>query len=117
MIVFDDADIASVVSGVRTFGYYNAGQDCTAACRIYAGAKVYERVVADLAAAAAKDAVAEIERAGGVEVVHGAYFDTLTTRVPGRAAEVVEAARERGVNLRLVDADRVGIACDETTTR
>jgi aminobutyraldehyde dehydrogenase len=51
VIVFDDADIESVVSGVRTFGYYNAGQDCTAACRIYAGAKVYERLVADLAAA------------------------------------------------------------------
>jgi acyl-CoA reductase-like NAD-dependent aldehyde dehydrogenase len=26
-----------VVNGLRTFGYYNAGQDCTAACRIYAG--------------------------------------------------------------------------------
>ena len=33
VIVFDDADIDAVVSGVRTFGYYNAGQDCTAACR------------------------------------------------------------------------------------
>ena len=36
VIVFDDADIEAVVEGVRTFGYYNAGQDCTAACRIYA---------------------------------------------------------------------------------
>ena len=35
-IVFDDADIAEVVEGLRAFGYYNAGQDCTAACRIYA---------------------------------------------------------------------------------
>ncbi|GHG77909.1 aminomethyl-transferring glycine dehydrogenase [Streptomyces griseocarneus] len=61
--------------------------------------------------------LAEGLRAGGVEVVHGSYFDTLTARVPGRAAEVVEAARERGVNLRLTDADHVGIACDETTTR
>jgi aminobutyraldehyde dehydrogenase len=51
VIVFDDADVASVVSGVRTFGYYNAGQDCTAACRIYAGAKVYDRLVADLSSA------------------------------------------------------------------
>jgi aminobutyraldehyde dehydrogenase len=51
VIVFDDADIASVVEGVRTFGYYNAGQDCTAACRIYAGAKVYDRLVADLSSA------------------------------------------------------------------
>ncbi|PSJ28051.1 glycine dehydrogenase (aminomethyl-transferring) [Streptosporangium nondiastaticum] len=61
--------------------------------------------------------LAEGLRAGGVELVQGAYFDTLTARVPGRAAEVVEAARERGVNLRLTDADHVGIACDETTTR
>jgi aminobutyraldehyde dehydrogenase len=51
VIVFDDADIQSVVDGVRTFGYYNAGQDCTAACRIYAGAKVYDRLVADLSSA------------------------------------------------------------------
>ncbi|WP_030019933.1 aminomethyl-transferring glycine dehydrogenase [Streptomyces monomycini] len=56
-------------------------------------------------------------RAGGVEVVHGGYFDTLTVRVPGRAAEAVAAAREAGVNLRLVDADLVGVACDETTGR
>ncbi|MFD5000316.1 aminomethyl-transferring glycine dehydrogenase [Streptomyces buecherae] len=61
--------------------------------------------------------LAEGLRAGGVEVVHEAYFDTLTARVPGRAAEVVTAAREAGVNLRLVDADLVGIACDETTGR
>jgi aminobutyraldehyde dehydrogenase len=52
VIVFDDADLESVVSGVRTFGFYNAGQDCTAACRIYAGAKIYDRLVADLSSAA-----------------------------------------------------------------
>ncbi|MEU7488905.1 aminomethyl-transferring glycine dehydrogenase [Streptomyces sp. NPDC042319] len=61
--------------------------------------------------------LAEGLRAGGVEVVHGTYFDTLTARVPGRAAEIVAAAREAGVNLRQVDADLVGIACDETTGR
>ncbi|GAA4657203.1 aminomethyl-transferring glycine dehydrogenase [Streptomyces youssoufiensis] len=61
--------------------------------------------------------LAEGLRAGGVEVVHETYFDTLTARVPGRAGEVVAAAREAGVNLRLVDADLVGIACDETTGR
>jgi aminobutyraldehyde dehydrogenase len=53
VIVLDDADLASVVEGVRTFGYYNAGQDCTAACRIYAGPKIYENLVADLTAAVA----------------------------------------------------------------
>ncbi|MFE5679969.1 aminomethyl-transferring glycine dehydrogenase [Streptomyces erythrochromogenes] len=56
-------------------------------------------------------------RAGGVETVHGSYFDTITVRVPGRAAEVVAAAREGGVNLHRIDADLVSISCDETTLR
>lgn len=51
VIVFDDADVDAVVEGVRVFGYANAGQDCTAACRIYAGAKVYDKLVADLSSA------------------------------------------------------------------
>ena len=51
VIVFDDADLADVVAGVRNFGYYNSGQDCTAACRVYAGPKIYERLVADLTSA------------------------------------------------------------------
>lgn len=61
--------------------------------------------------------LAEGLRAAGVAVEHGSYFDTLTVRVPGRGAEIVAAARKNGVNLRLVDADRVSIACDETTKR
>ncbi|MFI6225835.1 aminomethyl-transferring glycine dehydrogenase [Micromonospora echinospora] len=55
-------------------------------------------------------------RAGGVAVADVPFFDTVCAHVPGRAAQVVDAAAARGVNLRLVDADRVGIACDETTT-
>jgi glycine dehydrogenase len=55
-------------------------------------------------------------RAGGVRLSDDAFFDTVTVHVPGRAADVVAAAAERRVNLRLVDADRVGVACDETTT-
>ena len=51
VIVHDDADIDAVVAGIRAFGYYNAGQDCTAACRLYADAKIYDRLVADLSAA------------------------------------------------------------------
>ena len=52
VIVFDDADLGSVVAGIKAFGYYNAGQDCTAACRIYAGKKIYDNLVADLSSAA-----------------------------------------------------------------
>ena len=51
VIVFDDADIDAVVEGVKIFGYYNAGQDCTAACRVYASGKIYDRLVADLSSA------------------------------------------------------------------
>ncbi|MET8153112.1 aminomethyl-transferring glycine dehydrogenase [Actinoplanes sp. NPDC049668] len=61
-------------------------------------------------------AVAAGLAAAGVEVAHAAFFDTVTAVVPGRAAEVAEAAARGGVDLRLVDADRVSISCDETTT-
>jgi glycine dehydrogenase len=54
-------------------------------------------------------------RAAGVEVVHDAFFDTLTVRVPGRADEVLAAALDRGLNLRRVDDDTVGVSLDETT--
>jgi len=54
VIVFDDADLAAAVDGVKSFGYYNAGQDCTAACRVYAGSKIYDRFVADLTSAVSK---------------------------------------------------------------
>jgi aminobutyraldehyde dehydrogenase len=53
VIVFDDADLERVVAGLRAFSFYNAGQDCTAACRVYAGKKIYDNLVADLTAAAA----------------------------------------------------------------
>jgi aminobutyraldehyde dehydrogenase len=64
VIVFDDADLESVVSGVRTFGFYNAGQDCTAACRLYAGPKIFDRLVADLSAAASSIKVGRQEESG-----------------------------------------------------
>ncbi len=67
VIVFDDADLAAVVEGVRTFGFYNAGQDCTAACRIYAGKKIYEKLVAELSAAVASIKVGE-QKMVGVEM-------------------------------------------------
>ncbi len=55
-------------------------------------------------------------RGSGARVVNPHYFDTLTVAIGGQAAQVVRRAAELGVNLRLIDADHVGIACDETTT-
>jgi glycine dehydrogenase len=54
--------------------------------------------------------------AAGVEVVHERFFDTVLARVPGRAAAVAAAAKERGINIWLVDADLVSVSCDEATT-
>ena len=54
-------------------------------------------------------ALADALEAGGVDVVHPEFFDTVLARVPGRAAEVVAAAREAGVHLRHVDDDHVGV--------
>lgn len=48
VIIFDDADIDAAVAGIRTFGFYNAGQDCTAASRIYAQKGIYDEFVARL---------------------------------------------------------------------
>ena len=56
-------------------------------------------------------------RAGGVAVTDAPFFDTVTATVPGRALEIVTAARAAGINLRLVDPDTVSVACDEATRR
>ncbi len=55
-------------------------------------------------------------RSAGFELVNGTWFDTLTVRVPGQAAAVHRAARERRMNLREIDADTVGLTLDETST-
>ena len=53
----------------------------------------------------------------GLEVTSESCFDTLTLRVPGRAERLAADAAAQGINLRLVDADHLGIALDETTRR
>src|SRR5579863_2754926 len=67
VVVFDDADVEALVAGVRTFGFYNAGQDCTAACRLYVGRGIYERVVAELTSAVRTIKVG-LQEAPGVEM-------------------------------------------------
>ena len=48
VVVFDDADPAAVAEGVKVAGYWNSGQDCTAASRIVAGPRIYERLLEEL---------------------------------------------------------------------
>lgn len=49
VVVFDDADLEAAVEGIAAAGYFNAGQDCTAATRVIAGAGIYDDFVAALA--------------------------------------------------------------------
>jgi len=86
VIVFDDAGLESVVAGIRTFGFYNAGQDCTAACRIYAGPKIYERLVADLTSAVSTLKVG-LQTEDGVEM-----GPLISARQQERVAGFVERA-------------------------
>jgi len=48
VLVFDDADPEAVAEGIKIAGYWNSGQDCTAASRIVAGPKIYDRLLEEL---------------------------------------------------------------------
>jgi aminobutyraldehyde dehydrogenase len=80
VLVLDDADVEQVIAGIRAFGYYNAGQDCTAACRIYASERIYDNFVADLASAVGTIKIGTQDEAG-VEMgplVSAAHLDRVT---------------------------------------
>ncbi len=100
VIVFDDADIASAVEGIRTFGYYNAGQDCTAACRLYVQKGVYERFVADLATAVGSIKFGP-QRMEGVEM-----GPLISERQRSRVASFVERA-EQQAHIEIVTGGRM----------
>jgi len=53
----------------------------------------------------------------GVEVTDAPFFDTIRVRVPGQAGRLAAKARESRINLRVIDADHLGISLDETTRR
>lgn len=90
VIVFDDANLEQLVASVRTFGYYNAGQDCTAACRIYAGPRIYEKLVAELTAAVSSIKMGSQDEAG-VEL-----GPLISDRQRNRVASFVERAQMAG---------------------
>ena len=67
MIIFNDADIPNAIENLRAFGFYNAGQDCTAACRLYVEDKVYDKFVADYSSEVSKIKVGK-QKEDGVEM-------------------------------------------------
>ncbi|QQZ38221.1 gamma-aminobutyraldehyde dehydrogenase [Pseudomonas sp. SK2] len=88
VIIFDDADIDAAVEGIRTFGFYNAGQDCTAACRIYAQKGIYAKFVQKLG-----EAVASI-RYGEQDDPDTELGPLITQQHLERVAGFVERARQ-----------------------
>jgi aminobutyraldehyde dehydrogenase len=90
VIIYDDADLEAVVGAIRTFGYYNAGQDCTAACRVYAHEKIYDRFVADFSAA-----VSTI-RYNQADDTENEVGPCISRRQRDRVASFVERAAELG---------------------
>jgi aminobutyraldehyde dehydrogenase len=90
VVVFDDADLGAVVDGLRAFSFYNAGQDCTAACRVYAQRGVYDRLVADLTTAAASITLA------AEDDTTNEIGPLISQRQRDRVASFVNRARELG---------------------
>jgi aminobutyraldehyde dehydrogenase len=89
VILFEDADLDAAVEAIRNFGYYNSGQDCTAACRIYVSEKIYDKFISKLA-----DAVATIKY-GKPEEEDSEIGPVISARQRDRVSSFVERAREQ----------------------
>jgi betaine-aldehyde dehydrogenase len=100
VLIFDDADIEAAVEGVKIGGYWNAGQDCTAASRVIAGPKVYDDFVAGLSDAVkglkVGDPLSEDTELGPlVSSTQRERVEGFLSRVPSHA-EVVTGGHETG---------------------
>ena len=81
---------------------------------VYHGAEGLRRIAEHVHTTAATLASGLV--AGGIEVLHESFFDTVVARVPGEADAVVGRARSEGVHLRRIDADQVAVSTSEVTT-
>ena len=88
VIVLDDADPAEVARAVRHAGFYNAGQDCTAACRIYCADSLYDRLLVELG-----DAVSSLSYAHADDALNE-IPPLISERQRSRVAAFVERASE-----------------------
>ena len=95
VIVFDDADVAAAAEWIQIAGYFNSGQDCTAATRVIAGPKVYESLVSEVVSKVSEMKVGDIfddEAAMGSVV-----SDVQLERIRG----FVDRAREGGATINI----------------
>ena len=100
VIVFDDADLDAVVEGIKIGGFFNAGQDCTAATRVIAGPKIHEKLLGDL-----------VPAVGGLKVGNPMSEDTemgplVSEEQAERVSGFVDRARTAGAEV-LVGGHRI----------
>ncbi len=93
VIVFDDADLEKVVEWIKIGGFFNAGQDCTAATRVIAGPKIHEKLLGDL-----------VPAVGGLKVGDPMAEDTemgplVSEEQLTRVAGFVDRAKEAGADV------------------
>ena len=89
VVVFDDADIEAAVEGIAVAGYFNAGQDCTAATRVLAAPRIHDDFVAALAEYARTSAKV------GLPDDEDALFGPVNNAQPARACPGVPGAAAR----------------------
>ncbi len=91
VVVFADADLDDVIETIKVAGFWNAGQECAAACRILAAESVYDEVVGRLA-----DAVRTIKVAGPTEGRDVDMGPVISDRQRQRVIGFLNRAVERG---------------------
>ena len=102
VVVFDDADPVQVAQAIRIGGYWNAGQDCTAASRVIAGPKIYERLLAELVPVVESLNVGDPARSAKVEmgpVISQAQQERVLgflDRATAKKAEVLTGGGRKG---------------------
>jgi betaine-aldehyde dehydrogenase len=102
VVVFDDADVAAAAEGIAGAGYFNAGQDCTAATRVLATPGVYEQLVAALIeqAAANRPGLPDDEDAAFGPLNNAAQLAHVTgmiAQLPAHAEVVAGGGRPAGL--------------------
>jgi 1-pyrroline dehydrogenase len=93
VVVFDDADLEAVVEGIKVGGFFNAGQDCTAATRIIAGPKIFDKLLGDLVPAI------ESLRVGDPKAADTEMGPLVSEEQAERVSGFVDRARKDGAKI------------------
>jgi 1-pyrroline dehydrogenase len=93
VVVFDDADLDAVAEWVSAAGYFNAGQDCTAACRVIASDRIYDKLLETLVPAV------EGIKVGGAFEPDVAVGSVISKEQLERVEGFVERAQEAGAEV------------------